>query len=247
MVDECALAARAESWDFNSVPVEVLILSLGGDVQDDRIEATICGWTRNSECLVLGHFVIWGSFADQGTWDEMDELLRTKWRHPLGGRLKIDAAVIDAGDGDHYDSVMNFCVPKLSRRVFAGKGLFGARPGFAMAKGKRIGGRLALIGVDTIKNVIFDRLQHGRGIRFSRSLEPVYYEQLASERRVVRYSRGQPIRRFERTGRTRAEALDCLTYAYAARQSVNIGYDRREAELRNADLPRRSIASMLAH
>jgi phage terminase large subunit GpA-like protein len=247
MIDESTLAARAEPWDLNSVPVEVLILSLGGDVQDDRIEATVCGWTRSSECLVLSHFVIWGSFADQGTWDEMDELLRTRWRHPLGGRLKIDAAVIDAGDGDHYDSVMNFCVPKLSRRVFAGKGLFGARPGFAMAKGKRIGGRLALIGVDTIKNVIFDRLQHGRGIRFSRSLEPVFYEQLASERRVVRYSRGQPIRRFEREGRTRAEALDCLTYAYAARQSVNIGYDRRGAELRNADLPRRSIASMLAH
>jgi phage terminase large subunit GpA-like protein len=222
MVNEDALAARAEPFDLDHIPKEVLVLTAGGDVQDDRIEATICGWTRNSECLVLGHSVIWGSFADQGTWDEMDELLRTKWRHPFGGRLKIDAAVMDAGDGDHYDSVMNFCVPKLSRRVFAGKGLFGARPGFAMAKGKRIGGRLALIGVDTIKNVIFDRLQRGRGIRFSKSLESVYFEQLASERRVIRYSRGQPVRRFERTGRTRAEALDCLTYAYAARQSINI-------------------------
>jgi phage terminase large subunit GpA-like protein len=220
MVNEDALAARAEPFDLDHIPKEVLVLTAGGDVQDDRIEATICGWTRNSECLVLGHSVIWGSFADQGTWDEMDELLRTKWRHPFGGRLKIDAAVMDAGDGDHYDSVMNFCVPKLSRRVFAGKGLFGARPGFAMAKGKRIGGRLALIGVDTIKNVIFDRLQRGRGIRFSKSLESVYFEQLASERRVIRYSRGQPVRRFERTGRTRAEALDCLTYAYAARQSI---------------------------
>jgi len=112
---------------------EIPCLTVGGDVQDDRIEATVCGWTRNSECLVLGHFIIWGSFADQGTWDEMDELLRTKWRHPLGGLLKADAAVLDAGDGDHYDAVMNFCVPKLSRRVFPGKGLFGARPGFAMA------------------------------------------------------------------------------------------------------------------
>jgi len=43
----------------------------------------------------------------------------------------------------------------------------------------------------------------------------------------------------------RAEALDCLTYANAARQSVNIVYDRREAELRNAEPPKQSIAQML--
>jgi phage terminase large subunit GpA-like protein len=139
-------------------------------VQDDRCEITITGWTRTSVCLVLSHFVVWGSFQDAGTWDEVDEWLRTRWRHPWGGQLKIDAACIDAGDGDHYEAVLNFCVPKASRRVFAIKGMFGARPGFQMAKGKRIANKLALVGVDTLKNVIFDRLQRGRGIRFSHSL-----------------------------------------------------------------------------
>jgi phage terminase large subunit GpA-like protein len=246
IVDESALAARAEAFDLDHIPPEVLTLEAGCDVQDDRVEVTITGWTRTSVCLVLGHFVIWGSFTDAGTWDEVDELLRTRWRHPWGGQLKIDAACIDAGDGDHFDVVLNFCVSKVSRRVFAIKGMYGARPGFQMAKGKRIANKLALVGVDTIKNVIFDRLQHGRGIRFSHSLEPVYYEQLASERRVIRYSRGQPVRRFERTGRTRAEALDCLTYAHAARQAVNIPYDRREAELHGTASPRQSLASRLA-
>ena len=246
MVDETALAARAEAWDLNNIPAEVLALTCGGDVQDDRIEASVTGWTRDSTCLVLGHFVIWGSFTDASTWDELEELLRTTWRHPYGGRLKIDAACVDAGDGDHFDHVMNFCATKLNRRVFPIKGMFGARPGFAMAKGKKVGGKLALVGVDTLKNIIFERLQRGRGIRFSHSLEPVYYEQLASKRRVIRYSRGMPVRRFERTGRTRAEALDCLVYAHAARQSVNIIYDRREAELRNKPLPKTSVASQLA-
>lgn len=124
--------------------------------------------------------------------------------------------------------------------------MYGARPGFAMAKGKTVGNRLALVGVDTLKNVIFERLQRGRGIRFSQSLEPIYYEQLAAERRVVRYARGMPVRRFERTGRTRAEALDCLVYAFAARQAVPIPFDRREAELRGLPLERRSVGSMLA-
>ena len=248
MINEDALAARAEPFDLNDIPREVLILTAGGDVQDDRVEITICGWTRDNECLILGHIVVWGSFAEQSTWEEVDEVLRTKCRHPFGGLLKIDAAVIDAGDGDHYDHVMSFCIPKIHRRIFAGKGLFGARPSFAMAKGKKIKDRLALIGVDTFKNIIFDRLQRGRGIRFSRSLEPVYYEQLASERRVVRYSRGQPVRRFERvSSRTRAEALDALVYATAARSAVTVSFERREAEVRMQEPPKRSIAHMLAH
>lgn len=242
-VDETALAARAEPFDLNAIPADVLAITVGVDVQDDRIEATVCGWTRKQECLALGHVVIWGSFQDDGTWSELDELLRTRWKHPYGGMLKVDAAVIDAGDGDHYDIVLNFCIPRTSRRVFAGKGVYGNRPGFAMAKGRRIGGKLAIIGVDPVKSVIFDRLQRGRGIRFSASLEPSYYEQLASERRVIRYRRGQPSRRFERVSqRARAEALDCMVYAFSARQAVSIGFDQREAELRqNAPPPPSSV------
>jgi hypothetical protein len=48
------------------------------------------------------------------------------------------------------------------------------------------------------KTVIFDRLQRGRSIRFSHTLELSYFEQLAAEKRIVRYKRGRPVRRFER-------------------------------------------------
>ena len=91
------------------------------------------------------------------------------------------------------------------------------------AKSAAHGGRLFLVGVDTIKQTLFQRLQHGRSIRFSKSLEPVWFEQLAGERRVVRYLRGRPVRRFERkTSRSRAEALDCLVYNFAARSGLTI-------------------------
>ena len=43
--------------------------------------------------------------------------------------------------------------------------------------------------------------------------------------------RGQPVRRFERKPGMRAEALDCLVYAMAARHIVTINPDRREEEL----------------
>lgn len=236
-IDDRAIASRVEPFDLNHIPREVLAITVGCDVQDDRLEATVSGWTRSSECLVLGHFVIFGSFTDDGTWLELDELLRTKWKHPGGGMLRVDAAVIDAGDGEHYDTVLNFCLPRLSRRVFAGKGMAGARPGFALAKGKRIGGRLALIGVDTLKGSIYDRLSRGTSIRFSNTLEPVYFEQLASERRVIRYVKGRPVRRFERIGRQRAESLDALVYSHAARQAVSILFDQREAQLNSPEPP----------
>lgn len=236
-VDDEALSSRVERFDLNHIPKEVLAITVGVDVQDDRLECTITGWTRTSECLVLGHVVIWGPFTDDTTWLELDELLRTKWKHPHGGTLKVDAAVIDAGDGDHYDTVLNFCIPRLPRRVFPGKGMAGARPGFALAKGKRLGGRLALIGVDTLKGAIFDRLSRGSAIRFSSSLEPHYFEMLASERRVVRYVRGRPVRRFERIPGRRAEALDALVYATAARSAVSIVFDQREDQLHNGPAP----------
>jgi hypothetical protein len=109
-----------------------------------------------------------------------------------------------------------------------------------MAKGKKIGDKLVLIGVDGLKNIIFDRLLRARGIRFSNSREQNYFEQLASERRVILYRMGRPVRRFERTGRTRNEALDCMAYAFSARQAVHVSFDRREAELRGQPIARRS-------
>ncbi len=246
-LDEATLQSRAEPFDLNHMPSEVLAVTVGADVQDDRIEASVLGWTRASECLILGHFIVWGSFTEAATWDEFDELLRTKWRHPFGGQLKVDAAVIDCGDGDHYDHVVSFCAPRIGRRVFPGKGMYGNRPGFAMAKGKRVGGKLAIIGVDVLKSVIFDRLARGQGIRFSNSLEPSYYEQLSAQRRVLKYTRGMPTRRFEMVSmRARKEALDALTYGWAARQAVNIVYDRREDDLRNPTAKRPSITSQIA-
>jgi phage terminase large subunit GpA-like protein len=246
-VDENALMARAEPFGLDNVPVEVLIVTCGIDVQDDRVECSIIGWSRDSTAWVLAHHVIFGGFEDDSLWQEVDELLRSRWRHPFGGSLKIDAACIDCSDGDHFDKVINFCVPKMGRRIFASKGMGGARPAFQMAKGKTIAGRMAIIGVDGLKNVIFDRLTRGRQIRFSNSLEPVYYEQLASERRVVRYRMGRPVRRFEPvSARVRNEAIDCATYAFAARSQVHVSFDRREDELKGQAVAPRPMYERLA-
>ena len=194
-VDELALASRVEPFSLDAIPEEVLVVTVGVDVQDDRLEASVVGWARTA-ALVLAHVVIWGSPDLDSTWVELDELLKTRWRHPHGGTLRVDACVVDSGD--RTDTVYNFCFPRLARGIWAGKGVSGSRPAIQMSQGKiRGGGKLFLIGSETIKAQLADRLSRGRGIRFSHGLEPVYFEQLASERMVIRYVRGQPVRRFE--------------------------------------------------
>ena len=198
------------------------------DVQDDRLEVTFIGWSRDTS-LILGHVVIWGSPGDDSTWAELDDLLKTAWPHPRGGTLRLDSAIIDSGDGDWTAHVYAFCRPRFGRKIMAGKGVAGTRPPVAASQAKGV--RLFLVGVDGLKSQILTRLSRGRTIRFSDSLETAWYEQLASERRVVRYVRGQPVRRFERKPGMRAEALDCVVYGFAARHLVTANLDRREEEL----------------
>ena len=231
-LDETALQSRCEPFDLNRIPPEVLALTAGVDVQDDRLEITVAGWGREQDMLILGHQIIWGSPDDDGTWRQLEDLLQQRFKHPHGGSLKIDAAAVDSGDGDWTDRVYGYCFPRLARRVMAIKGVHGSRPVLQMSQGKVKGGRLFLVGVDGVKTLLMSRLARGQSIRFSESLEPVWFEQLASERKVLRYSRGQPVRRFERKPGARAEALDCVVYAYAARQGVAINFDSREDEVR---------------
>ncbi|KEQ53973.1 phage terminase large subunit family protein [Sphingobium chlorophenolicum] len=227
-LEEGELQARAEPWGLDAIPPEVLAVTAGVDVQDDRLEITFIGWSRDA-ALILGHVVIWGSVADDSTWAELDDLLKTSWPHPGGGTLRLDSAIIDSGDGEWTASVYSFCRPRFARKIMAGKGVAGTRPPVTASQAKGV--RLFLVGVDGLKSQILTRLSRGRSIRFSADLETAWYEQLASERRVVRYVRGQPVRRFERKPGMRAEALDCVVYAFAARHLVTANMDRREEEL----------------
>uniref|UniRef100_A4WNS8 Phage terminase GpA n=1 Tax=Cereibacter sphaeroides (strain ATCC 17025 / ATH 2.4.3) TaxID=349102 RepID=A4WNS8_CERS5 len=226
------LAARGEAWGLSAVPAEVLALTAGCDVQHDRIEVTFVGWTESGLAFVLGHRVIWGAWDAEDTWAELDDLLRERFPHALGGRIGLDAVAIDAGDGTTMHKVTAFCGPRTRRRVLAIKGASGNRPLIERAGSKtKTGARLWIVGVDTAKLQIFSRLGRGASMRLSAELPRVWHEQVASERAVLRYRAGQPVRTFERIPGRRAEALDCLVYALAARQMVNPDWDARRSEL----------------
>jgi len=236
-IDEAALAARAEPFGLDAIPPDVLVITAGVDVQRDRLEIVFLGWSRD-EVFVLGQSVIYGDPAGDDVWSELDDALRTVWKHPKGGILRVDAAGVDAGDGETMDRVVGFTRARMARRIYALKGATGNRPSIKASDTK--GAKLFIVGVDGLKGQLASRLTRGRTVRFSDTLEARFYEELASERLLMRYVRGAPVRLWERIPGRRAESLDCVVYAMAVRNLVTANLDRREEEVASATMPKKA-------
>lgn len=234
-LSEHELFGRRESFGLTAIPEDVLFVTVGVDCQDDRLEAVVMGHGR-SDLFILDHRVFWGPVDGEAVWSELESMLRETWQHPKGGTLRVDACCIDSGDGGHSQIVHTFTKPRFGRRVVSIKGV----AGFSRAPLQRSatkGQMLWLVGVDAVKSQLFTRLARGVGVRFSEDLEPVFFEQLTSERRVVRYTRGTPQARFERIKGKRAESLDASVYAWAARSLIGQNVDKRDEELASQAAP----------
>ena len=236
-LDESELFARREPFTLDAMPADVLFLTVGVDCQDDRLEVVITGHGK-SDLFILDHRVHWGPVDGDSVWIELDDLLCERWQHPNGGTIGIDAACTDSGDGGHSEIVTGFTRPRYAPRVVAVKGVAGFSRAILQKSGTK-GQLLWLAGVDAIKSQLFNRISRKDGIRFGDTLQQIYFEQLTSERRVVRYTRGVPVARFEREKGKRAETLDATCYAWAARQLIGMNVDVRAAELSTVAAPKR--------
>ena len=235
-LDPSDLSARAEPFGLVALPPETLFLTAGIDVQHDRLECVVLGHGR-AEIQVIAQRAFYGPvLTAEAPWRELDAFLAQTWPHPLGGTIRLDAAAIDAGDGVTMDRVLAFAGPRLGRRIVAVKGASGARP--AIRASATRGSRLFIVGVDGLKGALAERVKRGRSVRFSADLEGRFFEELASERRVVRYMRGQPSATWERIPGRAAESLDCVVYALAVRDLVNVNAELREADLASVAAPR---------
>ncbi len=217
-IDEMDLAERRE--EMVDIPDDVMLLTAGVDVQDNRLELSIIGWGRDDESWVIDHKTIYGDPSTPHLWNDLDNILLTHYQTESGRDLNIRAAAVDSG-GHFTNSVYQYCKKNMARRIFAIKGVGG--------EGKPIAGRpsknniakcpLFSVGVDTAKDLVFARLrinEIGPGyVHFSDVLNDEYFRQLTAEKIVTRYHRGFKKRVYEKI-RSRNEALDCMVYAIAA-------------------------------
>lgn len=231
-IEDSSIADRREDWG-DQLPDEVVLITAGVDVQDDRFELEVVGWGRDEETWSLDYQVIYGDPSAPAVWNELDDYLKQTFAHPKGVDLPIRATCIDSG-GHYTSAVYNFVRPREARRVFAIKGMGGEGKALVGRPSKNNIGKIRLfpIGVDTAKELIYGRLkieEPGPGFcHFPESRDDEYFRQLTAEKIVTKYSAGRAKRAWIKT-RARNEALDVRVYAVAAYALLNTNLNRLAA------------------
>lgn len=229
------LARRAEAYPLGEVPHGGLLLTMGADVQGDRLEYRIWAWGRGQESWLVQREIIYGDPAIEenqpgSPWTTLTERRRTPVLHASGAQLLVQACAIDSG-GHHTQQVYAYVRAHHHSNVLAVKGQ--SVKGKAILskpseidvtwRGQKIprGVKLWLVGTDIAKGVIYGRLrnsQPGPGyIHLPQALAQTdEFDQLTAERLVTKYIKGQPRMEWIKPNGRRNEALDCAVYAYAA-------------------------------
>jgi len=217
-IDDYALADRREV--IETIPEDVMFLTCGTDVQDNRLECSILGWGRDDESWVVEHVTLYGDPSTPQLWSALDTVLFKTYDTVNGRQMGIRATCIDSG-GHFTNAVYQYCKKQTGRRVFAIKGVGGEGKPAAGRPSKANVAKCPLfpVGVDTVKSLLFARMridEPGAGyIHFSDRLDEEYFRQLTAEKVVTRFHKGFKKRVFEKI-RARNEALDCMVYSYAA-------------------------------
>ena len=241
-IDPTSLMVRREKWG-PELPKQVVILTCGVDVQDNRLELEIVGWGRGEESWSIDYLILYGDPSTPELWAQLDEVLSRKYPHSKDvPDLPIAATCIDSG-GHYTDYVINYCHARRLHGVFAIKGIGGVgKPIWPATASKSYTTKkpVYLIGVNDAKDILMRRLHledsSGAGVwHFPMDRENEWFEQITNEVAVKKLSKGRLIREWiPRKNGVRTEGLDCRVYAYAAlrglvrnfRLNLDLGADK---------------------
>jgi len=220
------LMERRENYDAELVPYGGVFITIGVDVQDDRLEVETIAWGRDHENWTLEYKVLNGDPGIPWTvpgsvWATLDDYLGKTFKHESGARLRVMGTGIDTG-GHHTKMVYAFCKERFGRQVFALKGADQKAKDLVTRPSKKNKGKVRLytVGTVTAKDTIMSQLSQekpGPGYcHFPRGYGRQYFEQLLAEHPVTRMVRGHNVRNWElKRSNSRNEALDCRVYALA--------------------------------
>jgi phage terminase large subunit GpA-like protein len=210
------------------VPAGVGALTLGVDVQGDRLEWWVWGWGGGLESWPIAAGVIAGDPNKEphdplSPWSQLErEVIDHEWPHAAGGTMRLSAGFLDSG----YATTAVYKAAKRwkGRKVYASKGVGGGglaicgKPNFL----RHHGVSLYPVGTDNAKSEFLrSQLKEpnvGPGfVHLPDWLDTGQIEQFIAEKRVRRMHRGQPIYEWQKKGADiRNEGLDCRIYARAA-------------------------------
>ncbi len=242
------VAKHAEPYPAEA-PMGVLLVTIGADVQKDRVEATRWGWGVRTS-WVLEHRVFHGDPVQPDVWRDFDAWRRREVEHESGLTIPTAATFIDSGDGNRTQAVYEYTRKRVRERVFACKG--SSQHGAPLVnRGSKVGRYktwLFSVGTSTAKDTIYSRLgiadaERPGYIHFPDTLDSEYFAQLTAEKLVTHRTRGGEESRWE-PQRKRNEALDCAVYNHAAREFLKADMPRLQQAM-DARIARLSSSGIL--
>lgn len=247
-IDYLDLQLQKDDYEFE-VPDGVLVLTMGADVQIDRIEYEIVGWGLERESWSIDRGVIEGSPALPDVWHDLEDVIFRSFQG-RDRKFRISATAIDSG-GSNTEDVEKFVKKHRGKRIFAVKGL--STPGNplvkkgGLSKSQRV--RIWGIGTDTAKDEVFAFLRvedpGSPGCCHFPNDDEKYGEdfikQLCSEKKTTRFKMGRAYSIYEKiSANVRNEALDIRVYATAARGIILKDFDKwAERQSRKRLLPKK--------
>jgi len=217
-LDSGALALRPKH-KAGTVPYGVQVLTMGVDVQDDRLEATVWGWGAGRQRWRIAHDVLRGDPEKPEVWALLEALRVKHWACEDGQARRVFATGVDSGA--HTQAVYAWCGPRYAERVYAVKGSSTAgAPLLPRGPTRAKGCRVFVVGTETAKDEWYGALRTGAPgpmyVAFDEGLDAGYLQQLTAERAVRKQVNGRWVRRYELPRGERSEALDCAVYALVA-------------------------------
>ena len=246
-----ALERRAEDYPELTVPWGGLRLTMGVDVQGNRIALTVIAWGRGEESWRVYWGEIFGNPVDHDdqVWTELESFLFRPYRHASGVELHVESASVDSSDGNTSDAVYWFCRKHRLRGVMAIKGVEDGEifrqpklidpSARRNSKASRYGLQVYLVGTAKAKDLIIGFGDTGGRLRLAntgdghtgsgpgrmhwyRGIRGDYFDQITAE--IKAPMRGKDRRRlyWQLKQGKRNESLDCEVYALHAARRLRI-------------------------
>ena len=253
LVGEDEMMSRREDYGTrpDGTPVELpdgaLVVTVGVDVQDTRLEYEVVGHGRWGETWGVEKGVIMGRPDTDEVWERLDGVVDHVWRYRDGRGVRASVTCVDSG-GHYTQEVYERCRARQPKRVFAIKGKGGegipytSVPTRVAIRDKRRTCWLYTVGVDAGKAQIMSALKvQEPGPKYchfprGRGYDENFFAGLLSERLVLSTTTTGNRWRWEKIpGHERNEALDCRNYALAGLELLNPDWDAIERARSGAD------------
>lgn len=233
---------KRETYATNTLHPSIAFLTCGVDVQRDRLELEIVGWSEGKQSYSVDYRILYGKTEEKKVWEDLRKVLNETWIRPDGAVLQIQIMAVDSQYNTQY--IYQFVQKNGDGRVIPVRGqdnqfVIISQPqavNVSGKSGKKVGQvKQWKVGVSMLKSELYGwlRLEKGEdgnipdGYCHFPQYDHEHFKRLTAEQYEFKivdgYRKYRWVKKHERN-----EQLDCRNYARAA--AAVFGMDRFDAE-----------------